>query len=222
MLKFDVTSDEMSVALEAGPYLPNGASPAAYPEKHLSNPDGLSFMTVNDRAYMVVQEDLNGTSFGRMPDGVTNRACEMFLLDMSIQNPTYDDLVRVTTTPIGSEITGAVASPDGETLFVNSQHPSGDNPFPYNHSLTIAISGWNEFPTAIEDDLEEGLDFSVYPNPVARTLYFKAVTDVEIFTTEGRRVKVARNTDHVNVQDLNAGTYIIRNKEGIARKLIVQ
>ncbi|MEO0473302.1 MAG: alkaline phosphatase PhoX [Bacteroidota bacterium] len=222
VLKFDVASDEMTVALEGGPYLPNGASPAAYPEKHLSNPDGLSFMTVNGRSYMIVQEDLNGTSFGRMPDGISNRACELFLLDMTIADPTYDDLVRVTTMPIGSEVTGAVATPDGKTLFVNSQHPSSDNPFPYNHSLTVAISGWNEFPTSLEETLEEGLDFSVYPNPVARTLYFKEVTDVEILTMDGRRVKVARNTDHVNVQDLTPGTYIIRNKEGIARKLIVQ
>lgn len=230
VLKFDVTTDEMSIALEGGPYLPDGSSITQYPEKHLSNPDGLGFITVKpgtteERVYMIVQEDLNGTSFGRMPREITgNRACEMYLLDMTITDPTVDDLVRLTTIPIGAEVTGAVATPDGKSILVNAQHPSTDNPFPFNHSVTIAINGFDRTltTTSLEDEIPAEDLFNIYPNPVARTLYFNERTDIAIFTLDGKMVKEAQNVDRIAVDMLAAGVYVIKNKDGISKKLVIE
>lgn len=88
VLKYDINTMEVSVHIEAGPYLATSPSISAYPEKHLSNPDGLGFIKIGNKSYMVIQEDLNGTSFGRTPLNIGKTMCEMFLLDMSIQNPT--------------------------------------------------------------------------------------------------------------------------------------
>ncbi|MEM6262370.1 MAG: alkaline phosphatase PhoX [Bacteroidota bacterium] len=230
IMKYDPSTNEVSVHLEGGPFIEDSVAWGLgdYPDKHLSNPDGLSSITVlpgtpRERQYLVICEDLNGTSYGRMPKPLTNRGCELFLLDMTIQNPTLDDLIRITTTPFGAEVTGAVGTPDGKTLLVNSQHPSSSNPFPFNNSLTFAITGFDRFATSLEENqFEEGASFSIYPNPVARMLYMNKVTDVAIFTLDGKRVKTASNTDHIDVQDLASGVYVIKNIEGEAMKLIIE
>ncbi|MEM6630245.1 MAG: alkaline phosphatase PhoX [Bacteroidota bacterium] len=202
-----------------------------YNRNMMSNPDGLNFLTVNpgteqERTYMVICEDLNGHSAGRMPRGISaNRQCELYILDMTIENPTVDDLILISVVPRGAEVTGAIASPDGKTLFVNSQHPSSSNPFPYNHSLTYAITGWSEFSevtsNSVSIDKNASL-FNIFPNPVARTINFDEVMDVAIYNMEGKRLKVARNTKSVDIQDLPAATYVIMNDKGYARKFVVQ
>ena len=203
-----------------------------YTSNHLSNPDGLNFMTVNpgteeEKTFMIICEDMNSDArnVGAMPRGITdNRTCEMWMLDMEIENPTADDLIRIGAVPLGAEVTGAIATPDGKTLFVNSQHPSSSNPFPYGHSLTYAITGWTEFATAVSNraKIEENVaNFTVYPNPVARTINFDEVMDVAIYSLEGKRLKVVRQTKSVDVSDLPSATYVIMNDKGFARKIVV-
>ena len=163
---------------------------------------------------MVICEDLNGTSNGRVPAGVGNRSCEAYILDMSIENPSIDDLTRISITPVGAEITGACPTPDGKTLLLNSQHPSTDNPFPYNNSLTYAITGWDGAITALEDEglFSEAEGFRIFPNPVAQELEFNKVIDAAIYDAQGKRLKVARGVRTLNVADLPAAVYIIKAK----------
>jgi secreted PhoX family phosphatase len=222
VLQFDPLTDEMTVFLEGGPYFANSPDSIFYPYNHLSNPDGLNFLNVNGQSYMIICEDLNGTSRGRVPNGFSDRTCELYLFDMSDPTPTVSDLSRISIAPRGAEITGAVASPDGKTIFVNSQHPSTSNPFPYDHSLTYAITGWDESLTAIQQAKKEQQDYDFYPNPVARTLYFKEVGDFAIYDLQGRRLEVHRNVNQIEVAHLPAGTYFIQNQGGVTKKLVVQ
>lgn len=223
VLKLDTDNDQISIFLEGGPYFDTDPTISNYPPYHLSNPDGLNFMTVGNTTYMIICEDLNGTSNGRMPAGVTNRSCEMFMLNMNINNPSHNDLIRIGQTPVGAEITGAVATPDGKTLLFNSQHPSSANPFPYNNSMTIALTGWDEIVSstgAIELDEEEA--FSVYPNPTSRVVYFNKVTDVALYNNQGKLVRVERNTKSMDIMNLAPGMYILKNADGEAKQLIIQ
>ena len=224
VLLFDTANDSMSSFLEAGPEFHSTpeVSISKYPAIHLSNPDGLTFMNVNNQSYMVICEDLNGTSHGRMPAGVSNRACEMFILDMSTIDPTLDDLVRIAQTPVGAEITGARATPDGKTLLFNSQHPSSSNPFPYNNSLTIALTGWDKSIVGLTELSQEKSAFNVYPNPTSRIVYFSKTMDVALYDTYGKLIRVERNADHMDIIDLNPGTYYLKNNIGDTKKLIVQ
>lgn len=229
VLYYDPATSQVGIYLEAGPYLPTSPSLASYPAKHLSNPDGLGVVTINGRTFMMIQEDLNGRSFGRMPAEYQSSAltvCETFFLDMSIKNPTINDLVRIAATPHGAEITGVIASPDGKTVFMNSQHPAATNPFPYNHSLTFAITGWenvvNTFVGLEEFNNNQTDIFSVYPNPVSRELHLNQVSDVAIYDLSGKRLKVLRNVELVDVTDLASGTYIIMNSKGETQKLVVE
>ncbi|MBX2893148.1 MAG: DUF839 domain-containing protein [Saprospiraceae bacterium] len=231
--KYDPVKDTCTVYLEGGPALSSSPSEADYPEVHLSNPDGLTIVNIGDKQYLLIQEDLNGSSFGRMPSGAPLIICEAFLLDLSIQNPTLNDLIRLTATPVGAEITGAIQTSDGKSILINSQHPNTNNPFPYNHSLTFAINGLDKVnpndlkkPKAfdrVEMASEANADaFTVYPNPTARMVYMNQVTDVAIFDSNGKRVMVRRNTSEVDVSALTAGVYYIQNAQGSILKLVIQ
>jgi hypothetical protein len=226
VMKYNAQTSGISVYLEGGPYLA-GAQPESYPATHLSNPDGLNFLHINagtssEKLYMIIQEDLNGTSFARVPNG-NPVYCEVYLLDMSIINPTLNDLVRIAITPVGAEVTGAIATPDGKTLLINSQHPSTSNPFPYNNSLTFAITGWDEISTSIDRAFNQPQGtFKVFPNPVSRLMHFESATDVALYDHTGKRIKVARNVEFLDASDLAAGVYYIQNAEGVTTKIIVE
>ena len=237
IVKYDPATNEMEAFIEGGPLFRNGASAADYPEIHLTNPDALTVMRLDGEQYLAIGEDLNGTSFGRMPSEVTgNRACEVFLYriadadDQPDNEQRVNDLIRITTTPIGAEATGLCVIPNPEdpdtdlALLLNSQHASSSNPEPFDVDLTYAITGWDQVfaTTSLRPEISQEEIFSVYPNPVARTLHFNEVTDVEILTLDGKRVRAARHVKSINVEGLSAGTYVIKNKEGFARKLIIQ
>ena len=228
VLEFDPATGLVTTFLNGGPFFETSPMVNEYPDKHLSNPDGLNVMVTNGRPYMVICEDLNGTSNGRVPAGIGNRTCELYILDLSIADPTVDDLIRIAITPLGSEVTGAHATPDGKTLLVNSQHPSTSNPFPYNNSLTFAITGWDEAITAItsldgiEDGLENSLNFQVWPNPVSRLLNFNQIVDAALYDNQGQRLKVFRAQKSLDVSDLKPGVYFLKTAAGDGRKLIIQ
>ncbi len=231
VLMFDPATDEMHVLIEGGssnPNLNNRASVGAsnYPSVHLSNPDGLTMMYTNNGPFLLIQEDLNGSSHNRVPYGVSNRLCEMFALDLSIVDPTVDNLERITAVPHGAEITGARVTPSGKTILVNSQHPVGDelvNTYPFNNSLTVAITGFEGVLTSLKDKQDnKGASFTMHPNPVTRDFELNKVTDVAIYDMNGKLVKVAREVKEVNVSDLKPGTYVIKNKEEEALKFIIQ
>jgi uncharacterized protein len=231
ILKYDPVKDEVSVLLEGGPFFATSPAEANYPDKHLSNPDGLVVVRIQGKSYLLIQEDLNGTSNGRTPAGVSNPLCEAFLLDLTIPNPTLNDLIRLTAIPAGAEVTGGIMTPDGKSILLNAQHPRTDNPFPYNHSLTLAIHGFDKLgakqiadrnPFQNLAQAEGSEEFSIYPNPTARIVYFNQTTDVAIYDNSGKRVMVKRNVNEVDVTSLTAGTYYVQNTAGSILKLIVE
>ena len=194
---------------------------------HLSNPDGLGFLYVDGHTFMLIQEDLNGTSHGRVPDGQSARTCELYILDMSINTPTLNDLIRISQVPIGAELTGATGTPDGKSILINSQHPSSSNPYPFNNSLTYAINGFDKlfddyWMTTDVSELGSENGFSIYPNPASREIIFNKFTDVAIYNESGQRINVKRNTKRVDVSNLNSGVYFVKNAEGETKKLVIE
>lgn len=222
VLVLDPVNNTIDVFLEGGPYYATSPAEANYPNIHLTNPDGLSFMKVGTKTYMIIQEDLNGRTFGRVPDGVANSTCEMFLLDMDAQ-PTINNLKRISVVPEGAEVTGAVATPDGKSIIVNSQHPNGELAFPWKNSLTYAITGFDKAITSIfNEPTLPTQGFEVWPNPVNRELKMNKTTDVAVYDASGNRIKVVRNSNVINMFGLAAGTYFIRTAEGDTQKVIVE
>ncbi len=193
-----------------------------YPSTHLTNPDGLGFITIGEVSYMLICEDLNGTSNGRMPMGVANRTCELFMLDMRIEEPGINDLIRLAEVPYGAEITGVRGTPDGKTILFNSQHPSASNPYPYNNSCTIALTGFDRGFTGIPEVDKSATELNLYPNPATGMVYMNKTTDVAVYNAAGELINVLTNVDKINISALTPGIYYIQTAEKESKKLIVQ
>jgi hypothetical protein len=223
VLEFDPATNLVRSYIEGGPLWIQSTSQNrfAYPPIHLSNPDGVDFMKIGKKSYMIIQEDLNGTSWNRMPAGVGQIVCETYLLDMDIINPSFNDLVRITACAPGAEITGAVMF-DEKTMLLNSQHPSTSNTYPYNNSLTYAITGFQDAATLFTQKPEKTSGFNVYPNPAAQQIQLSEAMDVAIYNTSGQRLKVSRGSEIVDISDLTSGVYFIRNDKGETLRLVVQ
>ncbi|TXB61291.1 alkaline phosphatase PhoX [Phaeodactylibacter luteus] len=223
---YDPAIDSNYVWIEGGPEWDEETSPseADYFSKHLSNPDGLNVMTIDGQSFLVICEDLNGRSYGRVPAGVANSTCELWLLDLSIDNPSVDDLIRISAVPRGAEVTGAQPTSDGKSLLVNSQHPSSANPFPFNHSLTYAIHGFDQvtLTNLQEPEFGEVEGLQIFPNPTTRKVFLSKASDLAIYDANGQRLKVFRNTSEVDVSNLPAGAYFLQTAEGETKKLIVE
>lgn len=137
VLVFDLTTNQMSELLAGGPIEKDGG--------HFSSPDALHIATLQNKKYLIISEDLTGLTLGRVsPQAEQNGWVinEIYFLDLSIEHPTRNDLLRFAVAPRGCETTGSYFTADGKTYFVNIQHPDKENPAPFNRSTTIAIHGF--------------------------------------------------------------------------------
>lgn len=137
ILVFDTETNKMEVVLEGG-ISKDGKTV-------FSNPDCITTIRMGGHDYLVIHEDINWYDKKRVPTHIEKRkqlVNELFFLDLSIENPTVEDLKRFAIAPIGAEFTGGIFSPDGSTLFLNVMHPNSNNSAPYNKSVTIAITGF--------------------------------------------------------------------------------
>ncbi len=225
VIELDLTTNKVRSYIEGGPLSTASASSSlvAYPTIHFSNPDGLDFMTLKGKRYMIIQEDLNGITYNRMPATYTKTNCETYLLDMEIAKPTFNDLIRISACAPGAEVTGAVMI-DDNTMLLNSQHPDGGNTPPYNNSLTYSISGWSKVnPLGLFSPANNsGEAFTIYPNPTTRELHLTKASDIAIYNAKGERIRVERDVKVINVSDLTAGIYFISNAEGKTTKFVVE
>jgi len=226
VLVFDPADNSIRSFLEGGPYITDAqAVPGQYPEKHLSNPDGIGFLYVNGKTFMVIEEDLNGVNFGRMPTtGMRGTNCEAWLLDMSKQ-PTIDNLYRLAISPYGSEITGFAQFDDGNIVLINSQHPDNAtiSDAAAKNSLTFAISGLKQLVSSIdkgEEDRPQGV-IGVYPNPTSSQIRFTESTDAALYDATGARVRVVRNGSSMEIADLATGVYYVRFANGTTQQVVI-
>jgi secreted PhoX family phosphatase len=123
LLSFDLKTDRLTVRLAGG----RGSKDTT---KYFSNPDALTMFKSNGRTWLIICED-------QIQD--PHDGNEVWWLDAGIEKPGVDSLYRFLTAPSGAETTGVCLSKDRKTLFLNIQHPFGDNPPPFNRSCTLAI-----------------------------------------------------------------------------------
>ncbi|MBC8125270.1 MAG: DUF839 domain-containing protein [Candidatus Kapabacteria bacterium] len=227
VLVFDPTDNSVKSYIEGGPYITDAqAVPSQYPDKHLSNPDGIGFLYVNGKTFMVIEEDLNGVNWGRMPNtGMRGTNCEAWLLDMS-KPATIDNLYRLAISPYGSEVTGFASFDDGNTVLINIQHPDNVtiSDAAAKNSLTFALSGLKQLVSSIDKDDQERPQGSVgvFPNPTSSQLNFSEATDAALYDATGARVRVVRNATTVDIADLAAGVYYIRTANGATQQVVIQ
>jgi secreted PhoX family phosphatase len=110
-----------------------------------SSPDAMTSVTLRGKKYLVISEDTHGNKNGSAGAAVSAKGetyNEVYFLDLSIENPTLEDLNRFMVAPEGCETSGDMFTPNGKTYFLSIQHPSTTNPAPFNKSCVIAITGF--------------------------------------------------------------------------------
>jgi len=231
ILVYDPATDIMKVHLDGGPDFVNSKSDSTavkggtYPSKHLSNPDGLGKITVNGKNYLIINEDLNGNTYNRLPnDYKSTNACEMYLLDASIANPKIDDLMRIMVGPKGAELTGGNGTPDGKSILINIQHPSSTvAPFTSGNGITMALTGWDQLRTSVFPDLKtKDNQFITSIDMVTRIIYFDDIYDVRVYNIAGQLLKTRNESNRISISEFNPGIYIIQNNKGQGQKILVQ
>jgi len=136
LLELDLSTNKLKNIL-------SGGQGTIDPVKHFSNPDAITQTIIEDKTWLVICEDLIGKDKNRVKQQygeAKEYLNEVWWLDTSIPNAKVDDLQRFVLAVPGAECTGLCFSPDGETLFLNIQHPSATNAYPFEKSTTIAIS----------------------------------------------------------------------------------
>ncbi len=106
-----------------GQALPATGGPELALENIFASPDGL---WIDDNGILWIQTDMSGKQLADGPFG--NNA-------MLAAVPETGEIRRFGTGPIGCEVTGITATPDGRTLFINIQHPGegSDGKAPSSH-----------------------------------------------------------------------------------------
>lgn len=138
VLEFDPSTNCMRSYLEGGMFSDSSGV--------FSNPDCNTSVTIGDKTYLVLSEDINWYDRGRVGEEAEQKKefyNEVYFLDMSIEYPVVDDLMRFAIAPKGAETTGVIFLPNGD-MIMNIQHPSATNPAPFNKSCTILIEGFNK------------------------------------------------------------------------------
>lgn len=138
VLEFDISTNKMRSYLEGGVFADSSGV--------FSNPDCNTSVSINGKTYLVLSEDINWCDRGRVSNSAELAKefyNEVYFLDMSIENPTVNDLLRFAVAPKGAETTGVIFLPNGD-MIMNVQHPKASNPAPFNKSCTVLIQGFNK------------------------------------------------------------------------------
>jgi secreted PhoX family phosphatase len=188
---------------------------------NFASPDGLAFIRTGSerqgyREWLIIQEDLNGPRFGRQPNPATPDSllhCEGFLLDLSIANPTVDDLHRIFRGAPGAELAGAALDPQGRDLLLNHQHPTpGASAAPYNTDAVWVLPGLgaelNNLPGTTTT--HNGL-LGYRAAPILGGVFFTRPVDAQVVDDRTSQT-VARTTgrDFVRLSYLPRGNYTVR------------
>lgn len=228
VLRLNTTTGKIEPAIEGGGVLVNNNKPL---NNHLSSPDGLASTTIDGKQYLVVNEDMNPSGAPANPKHFSSKLNEIYFVDVTEDAPgkmysVDKDLHRFVVGPKGCETTGGRFTPDGKTYFVNIQHPSADNVAPFNHSTTLAITGFDEY--IVTGGIDFGFDaplegnLKMYPNPASRELNLNGVYDIAIYDAAGLRVMVRREAKTIDVSSLKSGIYFVQTVEGEVQKLIIE
>ncbi len=205
VLKFDPNLNSMTVYLQGG----NGSDG----KTNFASVDNLTIDRARNLLYL--QEDLIAGTRGRQPAHITsssNWICELYVISLTVTNPTVNDIKRFSAFPKGSEVTGGYFTPDNMNFFVNVQHPTTSNAPPFNRSVTTVVTG---FPPITGINGQGGIapkEFTLnqnYPNPFnpSTVIKFSVPKDgnvsIKVYDIKGQLIKTLVN------QNIIVGNYSV-------------
>lgn len=196
-------------------------------KKSFASVDGISIKQIGNKSVGIFQEDLIARNKGRVSAAVRANypyvISEAFLIDLSITNPTVDDLKLFFAGSRAAEVTGACFTPDAQTIFLNNQHPEDNatNDPMYARTATIALR--LNTTTAIDDILSDKVSgLSAHPNPSEGKVSFGKNVTGSLFHSNGTFIKNIHNVSEIDLGDLRSGVYFFKSTENEISKIILK
>ena len=138
ILVFDMATNQMDVFFEGGP-LGDGSV--------FKQPDGLEIETINGQPYVFVCEDYGASSLVDIKQESWKEGTaydELYAIPITADGTAHrEGIKRMAIGPEGCELTGIAFTPDKKTMFLTVQHPSANNPAPFNTGTVVAITPSN-------------------------------------------------------------------------------
>ena len=135
ILVFDPSTNKMGVFHEGGELSDGG---------YLMSPDGMEIVEINDQPYVFVCEDssIDKITKARIESYEQKKIYhELYMIPIDKAGVANSEgIIRLAVGPEGCEMTGLAFTPDRKTLFLTVQHPSKENPAPFNTSTIVALS----------------------------------------------------------------------------------
>jgi poly(beta-D-mannuronate) lyase len=91
---------------------------------------------------------------------------------------------------------------------------------PYKVADVGTSIGFASLNTLSLNDVE--LQFDMFPNPATNRVSFNIVDDYKLYDMSGRLVKQVRQENHINLDGLESGIYMVNNSNGLSKKLLIK
>ncbi|WP_127846321.1 choice-of-anchor I family protein, partial [Psychroflexus aestuariivivens] len=87
-------------------------------------------------------------------------------------------------------------------------------------SATVSVYAINNDTLGVKSFNPDNNEFTFYPNPVKSTLHLSASSDYSVYNLNGQLVKSVKDSSNVQVEDLQAGIYILKSASGESYKFV--
>ncbi|OAB78614.1 choice-of-anchor I family protein [Cochleicola gelatinilyticus] len=173
-------------------------------------PEGILVQTLGSNTYAFIILERIG---GMMIYNITDPINPVFLQYVNNRDAIEGGEEGGDLGPEGILFVTAEESPTGSPLLVVSNEVSATVSV---YSIDAEILGVNEFNEMASET------FSLYPNPTQGMVFMNKPGDYKIYDSLGRLLQDLKNVASISVSGLASGTYIVQDKNGVSKKLLVE
>lgn len=172
-------------------------------------PEGVTLGTINGQTFAFITIERTG---GVMVYNITNPNA-----------PTFTDYKNSRTT----SAFGGDNGPEGITFIAANQSTTGKGYVIVANEISGTLAMYEVALSATLSTGEvktEKATFNIFPNPVSKgeTLYFNRVQDYQLYDMSGKIIAKEKNALTIDTSKLTTGVYLVKNGEGIVKRVIVK
>lgn len=169
----------------------------------------------------VLVQEINGSFYAFV---LLERIGGVMVYDITNPNsPLFIDYVNNREATPGADEMGDLG-PEGLVYVSEQESPNGTAYLLVANevSATISIIALDNVVLGTQDNKVLDGDFKMYPNPAVAKVFFDTPNTYTLFTVMGVKISEVKDAKSIDLSGVSSGIYIVQNKEGNSKKLIVE